>query len=290
LNKAKQVRWRIIKNDIFKGLVITISIIAIIPLFLIIAYIIQKGISVINWNFIISVTKPTGEIGGGIANALVGTIIIVLIASVFSIPIGVTTGIYLSDNRKNKLASWVRWAVELIQGVPSIVLGLIGYAWLVIPFSRMTGGKISFSALAGGITLAIMMLPTIVKSTEETLKLIPDSLKESSIALGVPYYKTILFVVLPTGLSGIVTGILLGIARISGETAPLLFTAFGNYYFSTNILKPMDSLPLMIFNYATSPYEDLHNIAWGASFILVSFVLIINIITRVVVRKWKIQF
>ncbi|OHD15160.1 MAG: phosphate ABC transporter, permease protein PstA [Spirochaetes bacterium GWD1_27_9] len=288
--KDFSIKWRIIKNNIFKISIIGISLISIIPLFLILFFIFQKGIASINLNFFIAGTKPTGEIGGGIANALIGTVILVLIAFAIAVPFGVITGIYLSDNKKSKLASWVRWAVELIQGVPSIVLGLIGYAWLVLPLSKLTGGKISFSALAGGLTLSIMMLPSIIKSTEETLKLIPHSLKESALALGVPYYKTMLFVILPAGLSGIITGILLGVARIAGETAPLLFTAFGNYYMNVNILKPIDSMPLLIFNYATSPYEDLHNIAWGASFVLVSFVLLLNIFARLVVKRWKVQF
>jgi phosphate transport system permease protein len=281
------IRKRSFINILFKIMVILISIITIIPLFLIIFYIFQKGISVINLNFLISGTKPTGETGGGILNALVGTIILISISSIIAVPFGVMTGIYLSNNMKSKLADIVRWAVELIQGVPSIVLGLIGYAWLVLPIAKLSGSKVTFSILAGSITLSIMMLPTIIKSTEETLKLIPVTLKESALALGVPYYKTILFVVVPSGMSGIVTGILLGIARIAGETAPLLFTAFGNVYFNINILKPVDSLPLLIFNYATSPYEDLKQIAWGASFILVLFVLLLNIFARLVVRKWK---
>ncbi|HOV14777.1 MAG TPA: phosphate ABC transporter permease PstA, partial [Spirochaetota bacterium] len=237
------IKYRIFKNILFKSLIIIISIISIIPLFLILFYIFQKGISVINLNFLISGTKPTGEANGGILNALVGTLVMVGISTAIAVPFGITTGMYLADNKKSHLASWVRWAVDIIQGVPSIVLGLIGYTWLVLPISKLTGSKISFSALAGGVTLAIMMLPSIVKSTEETLKLIPHTLKEASIALGVPYYKTMIKIILPAGLSGIVTGILLGVARISGETAPLLFTAFGNYYFNVNILKPIDSLP-----------------------------------------------
>ena len=284
------LKRRIFFNSAFKYAVIIISLIAIIPLFLIIFYIFKKGITIISLDFILSGTKPTGEIGGGILNALVGTVILISISSAIAIPFGIMTGIYLADNQLSKFAGSVRWAVELIQGVPSIVLGLIGYTWFVMPIAKLTGSKVSFSILAGSLTLAIMMLPTIIKSTEETLKLIPFTLKESALALGVPYYKTMLSVILPAGASGIITGILLGISRIAGETAPLLFTAFGNFYFNINILKPVDSLPLMIYNYATSPYEDLKNIAWGASFVLVSFVLILNLFARLVARKWKVKF
>jgi phosphate transport system permease protein len=284
------LKRRTAANTIFMSLVIAVSLIAIIPLLLIIFYIFQKGISVINFSFIFSGTKPTGETGGGIFNALVGTIILISISSALAIPFGIMTGIYLADNTTSKIAGTVRWAVELIQGVPSIVLGLIGYTWFVMPVAKLTGSKVSFSILAGSFTLAIMMLPTIIKSTEETLKMIPLTLKESALALGVPYYKTMLSVILPAAASGIITGILLGISRIAGETAPLLFTAFGNVYFNVNLLKPVDSLPLMIFNYATSPYEDLKSIAWGASFVLVSFVLILNLFARLVAKKWKVKF
>jgi phosphate transport system permease protein len=173
--------------------------------------------------------------------------------------------------------------MEILQGVPSIVLGIIAYSWVVINMG-------TFSALSGGVALAIMMLPVIVRSTEETLNLIPDHLREASLALGVSYSRTILKVILPAGLTGIVTGVLLGIARIAGETAPLLFTAFGSPFMNLNIFKPVDSLPLLIFNYATSPYPEWHTMAWGASFVLVMFVLGINFIAKVIVRRWKVQF
>lgn len=276
-------KYRIIKNTIFKWLVLLIGFIAILPLFLIIYYILRQGLPVINWEFFVSMPKPVGEEGGGILNALVGTFILLVIAFILSTPIGIAAGIFASERKGNPIANFIRLSVEILQGTPSIVIGIIAYIWVVVPMGQ-------FSALAGGISLAIMMLPMVVKSTEETLNLIPFSLKESSLALGVPYHKTILKVVLPAGLSGIITGILLGIARIAGETAPLLFTAFGNPFFNTNILKPIDALPLTIFNYATSPYAEWHKIAWGASSVLVIFVLILNIVTRLVVKKWKTQF
>jgi len=192
-------------------------------------------------------------------------------------------GIYLSEHKRGKLSYLLRLAVEVLQGTPSIVIGIIAYLWLVI----LMGG---FSALSGGIALGIMMLPVIVRATEETLKLIPDSLKEASLALGVPYYRTILKVILPAGFSGITTGILISVARIAGETAPLLFTAFGNPFMNVNIIKPVNALPLLIYNYATSPYPEWHSIAWGASCVLVGVVLVLNLVTRIMARRWKVQF
>jgi phosphate transport system permease protein len=195
----------------------------------------------------------------------------------------VSSGIYLSEKKEGKLAYLVRLSVEILQGIPSIVIGIIAYAWIVITMG-------TFSAFSGGIALSIMMLPVIVRATEETLKLIPDTLKEASLSLGVPYHRTILKVILPAGISGIATGVLISLARIAGETAPLLFTAFGNPFMEMNILKPVNSLPLLIFNYATSPYPEWHALAWGASFVLVFFVLALNFFAKVVTRKWKVQF
>ena len=170
----------------------------------------------------------------------------------------------------------------MLQGVPSIVIGIVVYFWVVKPMG-------TFSAFSGSIALAIMMLPIMIRSTEETLKMIPDTLKEAGLALGLPYHKVILRIILPCGMSGILSGILLSIARIAGETAPLLFTAFGNPYLNTNMSKPMQSLPLLIFNYATSPYDEWHDLAWGAALILLSTVLLLNIITKLTTRRWKVQ-
>jgi phosphate transport system permease protein len=277
-------------NGVFKTIIIVFSVLAVLPLVVILIFIAYKGISALNLDFFIHGSKPTGETGGGILNALVGSGLLILIAVVVAVPLSVTTGVYLAENRHSKLAGLVRWAVDLIQGVPSIVLGLIGYAWFVLPIARLTGAAVTFSVLAGGLTLALMMLPIIIKSTEETVRLIPTSLKESAIALGVPYWRTVVSVVLPSSLSGIVSGVLIAVGRIAGETAPLLFTVFGNYYFNANILKPADSLPLLIFSYTMGPYEDLRRIAWGAAFVLVTFILLLNVFVRLVVRKWKIRF
>jgi phosphate transport system permease protein len=279
----KLIRIRFYKDWLFKGSIILLTVLSTVPLLLILFYIIKQGISSINWDFFINLPKPVGEKGGGIINALIGSGIIVFFASLMAIPFGSLVGLYLSEYNRDKLAYWVGLSVDVLQGIPSIVLGIIIYLWVVKPTGH-------FSALSGSIALAIMMLPPIIKSTEETLKLIPGTIKEAALALGVPYYKTILRIILPMGLSGILSGSLLSISRVAGETAPLLFTAFGNPFINTNILKPMSSLPLIIFNYAGSAYEDWHKLAWGASFVLIMMILFLNIITKILERRWKIQF
>lgn len=275
--------FRLMKDQIFKGLVALFAFACLIPLFLILYYIARKGVSVINWGFVLNLPRPIGETGGGIGSAIVGTVMLIFLSGIISIPFGIAAGIYLSEHKQGKLSNIVRLCVVVFQGTPSIVIGIIAYVWVVLPMK-------TFSALSGGVALSIMMLPVIIKTTEETLKLMPYHLKEASLALGVPYYKTILKVILPTGISGIVTGILLSIARITGETAPLLFTAFGNQFMNLNVFKPIDSLPYRIFYYAMSPYPEWHTFAWGAAFILVIFTLTFNLIARGISAKWKIQF
>jgi len=253
-----------------------------IPLIVILVYIIKQGVMQVNWHFLTNVPAPVGEPGGGISNALVGSIIIVAMSSMIAIPIGMLAGIYLSENPGTRLAHYSGLCVDILQGVPSIVVGIVVYFWVVKPLG-------TFSAISGSIALAMMMMPIVIRSTEQTVKLLPDTLKEAALSLGVPYHRVILKVIIPCGFSGILSGIMLSVARIVGETAPLLFTAFGNPYLSTSITKPMQSLPLLIFNYATSPYDDWHNLAWGASFMLLMLVLILNISTKLVTRKWNIQ-
>jgi phosphate transport system permease protein len=277
------IRRRILADKTFKIIIILLSFACILPMFFIIFFITSKGISAINWKFLTQLPKPVGETGGGILNAIIGTFILVIISILFSVPLGVFAGIFLSEYRKGRFVYFTRLSIEILQGIPSIVIGIIAYTWVVVPMG-------SFSALSGAVALGLMMLPVIVTATGETLKLIPDSLREASLALGVSYPRTIIKVILPAGLSGIVTGVLLSIARVAGETAPLLFTAFGSPFMNLNILKPVNSLPLMIFNYATSPYSEWHTLAWGASFVLVVLVLGLNLFTKVVTRKWKVQF
>ena len=271
------------KNTGFKVGVIFLAFLLMLPLAFILFYIIINGLSSVNWEFFIELPKPVGEKGGGASNAIVGSFLLVIIASLPSIPLGIAAGTYLSEHKTRRFAYWGRLSVEVLQGIPSIVIGIIVYLWVVVP----SGG---FSAVSGGIALGIMMLPTIIKATEETLNLIPDSLKEAALSLGIPYYKTVLRVILPTAAGGIITGILISVARIAGETAPLLFTAFGNAFMNWNIIKPVHSLPLLIYNYATSPYPEWHRAAWAASCVLVGFILLLNIFVRIITRKWKVQF
>jgi phosphate transport system permease protein len=282
MNKNVNIKYRMGKSRFIQGLIIFFAFLITVPLLLIIIYIFREGITKINWAFLTQIPKPVGEAGGGIVNALIGSILIVWTASVIAIPIGILCGIYLSENKTGRLAYWSRLSVDVLQGVPSIVIGIVVYFWVVKPIG-------TFSAVSGSIALAIMMLPILVRSTEETLKLIPFSLKEAGLALGLPYHKVILKVIVPCGISGILSGIMLSIARIAGETAPLLFTAFGNPYLNTNLARPMQSLPLMIFNYATSPYDEWHDMAWGAALILLFTVLLLNIITKLTTRRWNVQ-
>jgi phosphate transport system permease protein len=270
------------KSILYKSVVIFFAFIITVPLIFILLYIITQGVTQVNWHFLTHVPAPVGETGGGILNALVGSIILVMVAAVIAIPFGMMAGIYLSENPGTKLAYYTGLCVDVLQGVPSIVVGIVVYFWIVKPLG-------TFSALSGSVALAIMMLPIVIRATEQTLLLLPPSLKEAALSLGVPYHRVILKVIIPCGFAGILSGIMLSIARIAGETAPLMFTAFGNMYLSASLTKPMESLPYLIYTYASSPYDDWHNLAWGASFILLMFVLLLNIITKVLTRKWKIQ-
>lgn len=269
------------KSILFQSVIVFFAFLITIPLIVVLLYIIEKGVLQVNWHFLTNVPKPVGEKGGGIINALVGSAIMVGLASVMALPIGILAGIYLSENAKTKLAYYSGLCVDILQGVPSIVIGIVIYYWVVL--------TIGYSGLAGSVALGIMMLPIVIRSTEQTLRLLPPSLKEAALSLGVPYHRVILKVIVPCGFAGILSGIMLSIARIVGETAPLLFTALGNSFLSYSLLKPMESLPHVIYYYATSPYDDWHDLAWGASFILLMFVLLLNIITKVITRKWKIQ-
>ena len=279
----KGTKRRILQDRIFQGTVLFFAMIALAPLFLILFTILRKGISSLNLTFLTTLPAPPGEEGGGIVNALAGTGIMVALATAFSLPPAVLAGIYLAEERERPLAKMVRGGLEILQGVPSIVVGILIYLWVV----RVTG---FFSALSGALALAMMMLPVITKSVEETLLLIPHSLKEASLALGVSYSRTIFKVLLPAGMAGILNGILLGVARVAGETAPLLFTAFGSPFMNLNPLKPMSSLPLIIFNYASSPYPQWHDLAWGASLILIFLVFVLNVLARLGAKKWRVKF
>ncbi|WP_022852939.1 phosphate ABC transporter permease PstA [Thermodesulfatator atlanticus] len=278
-NYPTREKWRKTKNQIILAVISVLAILPALPLFIILFQLIQKGISSLSIDFFLNLPAPPGEPGGGIKNAIVGTIIIVGIASLLGVPLSILAGIYLSEyGKESKLAHAVRMSADIFQGVPSIVIGIIAYAWVVKPMGK-------FSALAGSVALAIMMIPVVVRTTEEVLRLVPDILREASLALGVPYWRTVLKVVLPTGMVGVATGVLIAVARIAGETAPLLFTAFGNPFMTYDPLEPMNALPLLIFNYSMSPYEDWWQQAWGASIVLIFMVLSLNIVSRLLARR-----
>lgn len=277
------IKRRKLKDRLFRYLVFGLTFCCISIVFIILFYIFEKGIGSLNISLFTQIPKPVGETGGGVLNAIVGSLMLISVAAVIAIPFGVSVGIFLADNRGKKVADRVSVAIDVLQGIPAIVIGIVIYVWVVKPMGI-------FSALSGSIALAIMMLPPVIKNTEETIVLIPNTLKEASLALGASYFRTVIKVLLPAGIGGIFSGCILGVARIAGEVAPLLFTAFGNPYMSYNIMKPVNSLPLVLFNYASSPYEDWHRIAWGATFILVSMVLILNFIVKYFESKWKVQF
>lgn len=280
---------RALKDKFFKGLVVFLSAITISPIILIIYKLIAKGIGQISFEFILKTPPDTFEamtalnngelIPGGIANGITGTLFMVIIASVMAIPVGVITGIYLYENPGKFLANLTRNISDILQGVPSIVLGLISYMWVV---KNITNG---FSALAGSLSLSIMMLPMIVRSTEETLKMIPQTIKEAALALGVPYYKVILRVLIPTGFSGLLTGILLGISRILGETAPLMLTALGSTIINFDISKPTSAIPLLIWEFYNDP--NMVDLIWSSSLLLMGMVLILNITSKQIAARSK---
>lgn len=285
----KNLETRKKKDAFFKGMVIALSVVTISPIVLIIYKLIEKGIRQISLNFIIETPPDTfqamtalanGElIPGGIANGITGTLIMVFLASALAIPVGVVTGIFLYENPGKPLANLTRNISDILQGVPSIVLGLIAYIWVVKP---ITSG---FSALAGSVSLAIMMLPMIVRSTEETLKMIPGSIKEAALALGVPYYKVLLRVLIPTGFSGLLTGILLGISRILGETAPLMLTALGSSMVNLDITKPTSAVPLLIWEFYNDP--NMVDLIWSSSLLLMGMVLGLNLLSKRIASRTK---
>ncbi len=275
------IRTRNFIDRIIHGVVVLLVFIVFLPLVYILYVLVKNGISMINWHFLTSLPGSPGE-EGGILNSIVGTGLLILIAALISIPLGILSGIFIFEHR-GKMGDILSGVVGSIQGTPSIVIGILGYLWVVKPMGH-------FSALSGGIALSIMMLPMVVKATEEALLRIPVDIIEASYALGAGYAKTMLKVVLPSAMQGIISGILLAISRVAGETAPLLFTAFGNPFVNLNIFKPVDALPLLIFNYSMSPYETWHKMAYGAALVLIIVVLGINLIAKEFVQRWKVQF
>jgi phosphate transport system permease protein len=263
---------RQLTDHFFTGLAAGLSIIVVCALVAIFAYLVLKGAGSLNWSFLTQTPKPVGEIGGGMANALVGSIMILGIASIFGVPLGVAAGVYLAEFGRNRLGQLVRFTADVLNGVPSIVMGLVAYGLVVVPQRH-------FSAFAGGVALAIMMVPTVARTTEEMLLLVPHAVREAAFGLGVPQWRTTLSVTLPTARAGIITGIMLAFARVAGETAPLMFTAFGNQFWSFSANQPIAALPLQIFTYAITPYDDWHRQAWAGALMLV--ILIVGTTTLV---------
>ena len=271
-------RRRKVKDAIVRGACVFATLLAVLPLVAILGYIALKGGSALRWSFFTELPKPPGEEGGGMANAITGTLTLVALSCAIGVPIGVGAGVYLAEFGKGKLGRAIRFSTDVMAGVPSIVAGLFVYTLVVVPMHR-------FSALAGGIALAMLMLPTVTRTTEELLKLVPDALREAALALGVPKWRAILRVVLRTAAPGIATGVVLAIARVSGETAPLLFTALNNNGWAGGIDQPTASLTIQIYQYAGSPYDDQQTQAWAAAFVLVVLVLVLNVSARLLVRS-----
>lgn len=253
------------------------AFLVILPLILILGFLVYQGVSALNLDFFTQLPKPVGEPGGGMANAIVGTLILIGLASCLGLPLGILGGVYLAESRDRRLPWIVRFLADVLNGVPSIVIGIFAYTIVVLP---MRG----FSALAGGFALAVIMLPIVLRTTEELVRLVPASLHEAALALGIPEWKVMLRVVLPTARAGIITGVMVAIARIAGETAPLLFTAFGNRFWSQGLNQPIAALPLQIFAYAIAPYNDWHRQAWAGALVLIVLIFASSLVTRIVTR------
>jgi len=277
-NQATQ--WRRVRraqNLFMLGLCWLAALLAMLPLMLVLYHIGKTGMASVNLEFFTHLPKPVGESGGGMRPGIVGSLIIVGIASLAGLPVGILGGIYLAEFPNHRVGGWVRFAADVLSGVPSIVLGVVAYTLLVVPMKR-------FSALAGGMALGLIMIPIVLRTTEEMIRLVPSSLREASLALGIPRWRTALGIVLPAARAGIVTGVLLSAARVMGETAPLLFTALGNNFFSLDIDRPMASMPVQIYSYAISPYEDWHRMAWAGALVLVGIIAVFSLLARYATR------
>jgi phosphate transport system permease protein len=276
--RARPYALRKATNAVALGLTGAAAALTLGILFAILAYIAANGASALNWDFFTKLPAPVGETGGGLANAIVGTLKLLLLASAIGIPVGFLGGVYLAEFGHGRTGFVVRYASDVLNGVPSIVIGIVAYTLIVLPMKQ-------FSSLAGGVALGIIMIPTVVRSTEELLKLVPSNVREAALALGVNEWKTVLFVVIPTALRGVLAGVLLSLARVAGETAPLLFTALSNRYWSHGWLEPTASLPVMVYTYAIAPYDDWHRQAWAGALVLITMVLGVNILARLGVSR-----
>jgi phosphate transport system permease protein len=264
---------RKIKSDAMMAITVLATIITLIPLFIILGYLLYKGASSVNWAFFTHMPTPVGEKGGGMANAIVGTFEVVGMACLIGVPIGIAAGLFLAENRSSHFGQWVRFAADVTMGIPSIVMGIFAYAVVVRPM----GG---FSALAGAAALAVLIIPLVTRTTEEMIVLVPHELREASLALGVPQWRTSLSVIVRSAMSGIATGIILSIARVAGETAPLLFTSFGNRFWSTSATEPIATLTVQVYTYAISPFQDWQRQAWAGALVLTGIVLALELGVR----------
>ena len=265
-------------SRLFVGFCALSVLLALVPLAFILFFVVSEGVRALNLEFFTNMPKPVGEPGGGMANAIVGTLILTGLGSALAIPIGIMSGVYMSEYAGTRLAAVVRFAADTLNGVPSIVMGVFVYGFAVLPFKQ-------FSALAGGIALGIMMIPIIARTTEELLLLVPGTMREGALALGATRARAVFTVVLPAALPGIVTGVLLALARIAGETAPLLFTSFNNRFFTTTLTQPIASLTVQVFSYAISPYADWHRQAWAGALVLILLVFLCSLLARVATRR-----
>jgi len=265
-------------NALMQGIMYLAALLAVLPLVFILWHLAVEGASSLSLDFFTKMPKPVGEAGGGMGNAIAGTLVLLGIASAIGLPIGIGAGLYLAEQRGTRLATSVRFLSDVLNGLPSIVMGIFAWQFLVRPLGH-------FSAAAGGVALGAMMIPLVTRTTEEMIRLVPISLREAALALGYTRWRTSLAIVLRTALPGIVTGALVAVARIAGETAPLLFTAFGNQFWSLALDQPVSALPLQIFNYAISPYDEWHRLAWAGALVLIGLVLVISLISRYATRS-----
>jgi phosphate transport system permease protein len=269
--------WRQFKNAFMQSLTCVCAILVVTPLVLVFYHLLKEGLTSINWAFFTQLPKPVGETGGGMGNAIAGTFILLAQAAMIGVPVGVLGGVYLSEYGTSKLNWWIRFGADILNGVPSITWGIVVFALLVVPMH-------GFSALAGGVVLGMMMIPLVMRTTEEVLQLVPGGYREAALALGISKWRTIVQIVLRTATKGIVTGVLLALARVAGETAPLLFTALGNRFWAHSLTEPIAAMPLQIFTYAISPYDDWHRQAWAGALVLLLLVLAINVGVRFLTR------
>jgi phosphate transport system permease protein len=277
LGRTDNHTWRKIKSALASIIAFVSALLVIAPLALVFFHLLANGASSVNWDFFTKLPKPVGVVGGGMVNAIVGSLELLGLASVIGIPVGVLGGVYLAEYGSARVNSLLRFVADVLNGVPSITWGVVVYGLVVLRFK-------GFSAYAGGLALGLIMVPLIIRTTEEVILLVPNGYREAALALGVSRWKTIVHIVMKTASKGIITGILLALARVGGETAPLLFTAFGNRFWNHNLSEPIAALPLQIFTYAISPYDDWHRQAWAGALVLVTGIFCVNVLVRVLTR------